>query len=112
MKLSVISSCSRDGSRPDCSSSCSRRSISCGWPKLGAGEVDRQRAERRVQLLPFAHLLAGVFQHPVAEGQDQAAILGEGMKRSGEISPNSGWYQRTSASAPTSKPLSRLSLGW
>ena len=32
MKLSVISSCSRDGSRPDCSSSCSRRSISCGWP--------------------------------------------------------------------------------
>ena len=35
-----------------------------------------------------------------------------GMKASGSMSPRSGWRQRTSASAPTMRPLRRSTLGW
>ncbi|MNT34185.1 hypothetical protein D3C72_1701480 [compost metagenome] len=46
--------------------------------QLGAGQVDRERAEGRVPFLPLLHLPAGVLQHPVAEGQDEAGFFRQG----------------------------------
>ena len=34
------------------------------------------------------------------------------MKLSGYTSPCSGWFQRTSASMPTSAPVLRSTFGW
>ncbi|MNT46551.1 hypothetical protein D3C72_1832040 [compost metagenome] len=35
-----------------------------------------------------------------------------GMKRAGGTRPSSGWFQRTSASTPTRRPVSISTCGW
>jgi len=51
--------------------------------ELAAGQVDLDRQRRRVRelVLPASGLEAGLQQHPVADGPDQALLLGQGDER-------------------------------
>ena len=105
MKLSVISSCSRDGFQAGLLQQLLRRSIICGWPSWAPARLTDSGPNGACS---FCHspICWQALPDPVAEGRDPAANPRRGDEALGEISPNSGWYQRTGASAPTSGPLS------
>ncbi len=85
-----------------------------------AGQQDSSnwRADRLIDttgiqagVTPAPDLAAGFFQHPFADINNQAGFFGHRNENPGEIMPRSGCNQRIRASAPTIRPLRRLTLG-
>ena len=67
---------------------------------------------RRVAEAPGRGLAAGLAQHPPAEGQDEAGLLGQRDELGGQDQPRCGCCQRTSASKPRDAPVARATMGW
>ena len=53
----------------------------------------------------------GPVEHQLGQRDDQPVALGEREEQSGRSVPRAGWCQRTSASAETSRPVSRSTTG-
>ena len=112
MTLSVISSRRPLGSRPVVAQHSARpRSTRSGWRELPRREVD---AHRRGAVGPgswrchWRTLPAGLAQHPAAERHDEAGLLRHRDELRGrDACPRCGCCQRTSASKPPTRPVSR-----
>ena len=94
--LSVNSRVSRAGSICAASSVRSTRVGVSVLRELHARDVDVQREPlaSRHRALPVSELAAGLVQHPVAERNDEARLLGDRDELVGPISPWSGCDQR------------------
>lgn len=70
---------------------------------------DAQVQTRRV---PGRALADGGLQDVQRERAHEAGVLGDGDELVGGIGPRIGWYQRTRASTPTTRPSARAAFGW
>ncbi len=80
--LSVSSSSSRRGSRPDSPSTRRRVATDVRMAKLAGREVDGHGNFGQPFLLPSGGLGAGLRQHPFPEGDDQPRLFGQGNEGS------------------------------
>ena len=113
--VSVISSTSSDGSRPELVERVLHGRDEVVVGELAGREVDRDR-ERRVLVRlgdPRRGLRARFVQHPRADRHDQAGLLGDREELVGRApDPRSGCCQRSSASRPITSDDSNRTSGW
>ena len=106
--VSVISSSSIAGSRPNCVSR-PRPGRELGVEQVARGQVHRHRAQ------PVVEEARGTAAAPrrsrSGERHDQAGLLSERDEGVGEDQPASGWCQRSSAST-TRRAVVEAALGW
>ena len=80
--------------------------------ELQRRDVDRDRA-LAAPLAPQRRLAHRLRQHPVADGDDEAAVLGHRDEAARRLtSPISGSRQRISASAPIERAVVMRTCGW
>ncbi len=112
MTDSVTSSCSRSGSSPvSCRMSATMLTMlprsNCLTDRLTAilGTCSPASCQRTIwRQASYNTHLPNWLMKPVSSAS--------GMKRTGGTKPSSGWFQRTSASTPTRRPVSISTCGW
>ena len=109
--VSVISITRADGSSPAASSAARRSSTRCSSSSW--------RAETLTDTYMFALGQAplGACRHASLSTQRPTSTIcfvssSSGMNVSGCTTPRTGWFQRTSASTPSTRPYSRSKIGW
>ena len=78
--------------------------------ELRRREVDRDRELAAAGAPPGERPQRGL-EHPLADRDDQAVLLGQGTNSAGEITPQRGCVQRSSASRIVGEPSSSETIG-
>ena len=75
-------------------------------------ELNRRKIHRDLQIVrPRGRLGAGFSQCPFADRDNQADLLGERNEIGRATMPRTGWCQRSNASKPEIRPVSRVTRG-